>query len=55
MEEVTEFDVGNYYGCLSVKQEGDCYYWCVENWDGMRWSEIPKELYDALIQWGPRD
>lgn len=55
MSEETEFDAGNYYGALMVKQEGDKYFWCVENYDGNHWTEIPKPLYLALIKWGPRD
>lgn len=42
--------IGNYYGCLSVAQENDKYYWSIENWDGHHWEEITKELYDALMK-----
>ena len=46
--------IGNYYGCLSVMQKEDKYYWIIENYDTDLdnlddWEEISKELYDLLI------
>lgn len=41
-------EICNYYGCLSVKEEGDKFYWSIENYDGNHWEEIPQYLYDAL-------
>ncbi|WP_430316969.1 hypothetical protein [Pseudomonas sp. p1(2021b)] len=41
--------IGNYYGGLAVKQEGEKFFWAIENWDGYEWQEIPRSLYDALI------
>jgi hypothetical protein len=43
-------DIGNYYGGLFVKQEGDKYYWSIEDWNGHGWQEIPQFLYDALLK-----
>ena len=44
-------NIGNYYGGLVVKKEGDLFYWGIENWDGTSWDEIPKSLYDELIKY----
>ena len=44
-------DIGNYYGGLAVKEEEERFYWGIENWDGTKWEEIPKELYDALVKY----
>ena len=41
--------IGNYYGSLEVKVEGDKFYWAIENYDGSAWEEIPNYLYEALI------
>jgi hypothetical protein len=41
--------IGNYYGGLRVKQEGEKYYWSIENYSGDEWEEIPKSLYDELM------
>ncbi len=43
-------DVGNFYGGLIVSARGDRFYWGIENWDGTRFWEIPKYLYDALCK-----
>ena len=43
--------IGNYYGGLSIKEEDDKYYWGIEDWDGTYWVEIPKYLYDTLVQY----
>lgn len=40
--------IGNYYGCLSVKQENGKFFWSIKNWDDHRWSEIPEYLFKAL-------
>lgn len=41
-------DIGNYYGCLSVKEEDGKFYWAIENYDGISWEEIPESLYIEL-------
>ena len=41
-------EIGNYYGGLAVMQEGDKFFWSIENYDGEEWREIPKYLFDAL-------
>ena len=43
-------EIGNYYGCLQVKEEGGEYFWAIENWDGHYWEKIPKALYDELLR-----
>ncbi len=43
--------IGNYYGCLNVKKEGDKYYWSIEDYNGHEWHEIPEYLYKALIKY----
>ena len=40
--------INSYYGFLYVKKE-DGYFWGIENWDGIYWERIPKELYDNLV------
>lgn len=40
--------IGNYYGCLEIKESGGKYYWSIENYDGHDWEEIPKSLYKQL-------
>ena len=43
--------ISNYYGGLSIKQEGDKYFWGIMDWnDDYEWEEIPKYLFDALSQ-----
>lgn len=42
--------IGNYYGGLSVKEDGGKYFWSIENYTGYNWEEIPKYLYDALLK-----
>jgi hypothetical protein len=43
-------NIGNYYGGLIVKEEDECYFWGILDWDDdVDWEEIPKALYDALI------
>lgn len=61
MREIGE--VCNYYGSLNIKKEDEWvknkdglsfpyikYYWAIENYNGFRWSEIPKYLYDDLMK-----
>ena len=43
--------IGNYYGDLLVKKENDKFYWGIENWNGTYWEEIPKKLYNCLIEY----
>lgn len=43
-------DIGNYYGGLSVKSEDGKYFWSIESYDGENWEEIPKRLYDQLVE-----
>lgn len=43
-------NIGNYYGGLCVKEEGGKFFWSIEDYDGYRWGEIPKYLYDALLK-----
>lgn len=50
-EERTIGRIGNYYGSLSVKQEGSKFFWSIENYDGHVWEEIPQSLYDELIKY----
>lgn len=43
-------EIGNYYGCLWIKKERNKFFWGIENYDGVTYVEIPKDLYDALIK-----
>ena len=47
--EKTIGQISNYYGCLSIKEENQKYFWGIEDWDGCFWEEIPEALYDALV------
>ena len=40
--------IGNYYGCLEVKKEDGKFYWGIEDWSGIGWEEIPKNLFNEL-------
>ena len=56
MENVTEIgSIANYYGGLSVMEKlaspNDKYYWSIENYSGHEWEEIPKSLYDSLMDY----
>jgi hypothetical protein len=43
-------EIGNYYGGLNVKRGEDGYlYWGIENYDGIGWEQINKELFIALV------
>ncbi len=50
MSEQSIGGIGNYYGCLEVKEEDGKYYWSIENWSGHDWEEISKRLYFALLE-----
>jgi hypothetical protein len=46
--------IGNYYGGLAVKKEGDQFYWGIMDWDDdYEWQEIPESLYRELIAFAP--
>lgn len=44
-------DIENYYGGLRVSSDDGKYYWGIENYDESYWSEIPEELYMALLKY----
>lgn len=44
-------EIGNYYGSLEVKEDNGKFYWGIDNYDEMRWEEIPEELYTALLKY----
>jgi len=44
------FGIRNYYGGLEIKEEDGKYYWGIENYNGTKYEEIPKYLYDALVK-----
>ena len=50
-----DFGISNYYGGLEVKQDNGKYYWGIRNEDTIAYKEIPKYLYDALIQFWMND
>jgi len=41
-------ECGNYYGGLYVKESGGKFYWGIEDYDGIEFSEIPEGLFIAL-------
>jgi hypothetical protein len=43
--------IGNYYGSLNVKEIDGLFYWGIENYDGYTWVEIPKSLYNEIIDY----
>lgn len=43
--------IENYYGGLYVQEKDGKFYWGIENWDGISFQDIPKELYDALVKY----
>jgi len=44
------FGIGNYYGGLKIKEEDGKYFWGIENYDGTDFKEIPKYLFDSLVE-----
>jgi len=44
------FEIGNAYGGLEIKEEGNKYYWTITGFEGGEWVEIPKELYNELVK-----
>ena len=40
----------SYYGGLFVKEENDKFYWGLESYDDVHFTEIRKELYQALLR-----
>jgi len=49
-EEVSIGEIGNYYGGLFVRKNGNKFEWSIENYSGHDWQEIPEYLYEALIK-----
>jgi len=45
-------NIGNFYGGLSVKKDGDKFYWGIEDHSGTEWQEIPESLYNELVKFG---
>lgn len=44
--------IGNSYGGLSIKQEEDgTKWWGIENYNGIRWEQIPSNLYNSLLNY----
>ena len=41
-------NIGNHYGNLIVKKEGEKYYWGIPDYSGTDYEEIPESLYNAL-------
>lgn len=46
--------IGNYYGCLRVREESNRFFWSIENYDGDHWEEIPESLYLELIKFNDK-
>ena len=44
--------IGNYYGSLRIKKEGNNYYWSITNWDGDHWEQITEGLYYMILKRG---
>jgi len=44
-------NIANYYGGLFIKEDDNKFYWCIPNYDGDDWDEIPKYLYDTLVKY----
>ena len=42
--------IGNYYGTLHVRKNGESYEWSIEDWDGHTWEKIPESLAVELIR-----
>ncbi len=48
MTEVT--GIVNTYGGLHLLDYDGRYFWAIGDYDGFYWDEIPKSLYDEIIQ-----
>ena len=44
------FEIGNHAGGLEIKEENGKFYWTIEGYAGYDWHEIPKSLYDELVE-----
>ena len=44
-------NIGNYYGCLEIKEDDGKFFWGIENWNGTNWEEIPESLFMALKEY----
>lgn len=42
--------LSNYYGCVTIKKSKGKYYWSLEDYSGIDWHEISKELYELLLK-----
>lgn len=42
--------IGNYYGCLSLRKNGNKFEWSIKNYSGDDWDEIPDYLFQALTR-----
>lgn len=49
-EKEKQFEIGNQYGSLVIKELDNKYYWAIEDFDGVDWREISKSLYDELLK-----
>ena len=43
-------EIGNHYGCLSVKEEDGEFFWSIEDWSGEDYQPIPESLYRELMK-----
>ncbi|MEM9118483.1 MAG: hypothetical protein AAGD09_11440 [Cyanobacteria bacterium P01_F01_bin.56] len=50
MEEIKEFELGNYYGKLAIARANGKPYWSIQDDSvvGRAWKEIPESLYWEL-------
>jgi len=44
-------NIYNHYGGLAIKQDGDKFFWSIEDYNGHNWEEIPKYVFDTLTKY----
>ena len=41
-------NIENYYGGLVMRESDGKYFWGIEDWNGIKWEQIPFSMYTCL-------
>ena len=41
-------NTSHFYGDIYTAKNGEKFYWSIEDYNGIRWTEIPEDFYNAL-------
>ena len=53
-EQIAIRGMSHFYGDLWILHDGDEYFWLLDNYNGGEWQPIPKQLYEALLDYHKR-